>query len=102
MSRLGDPRIPIRTTTSNRWQAGGGLWYAGPETTKPSGQRLGEGLSNTVVSDAVNQLAVACPVYVTVDEDGCKTAGLEAEIEVVGVVEPLGDAFRTDQPRTTI
>ncbi|ERG88721.1 MAG: hypothetical protein J07HX5_00867 [halophilic archaeon J07HX5] len=55
-----------------------------------------------MVSDVVNQLAVACPVCVTVHEDGSKTTGLEAEIEVVGVVEPLGDAFRTDQPRTTI
>ena len=40
-------------------------------------------------------------MYVMMYEDGDKTAGLEAEIEIVGVVELLADALRTDQPRAT-
>ncbi len=80
---------------------GGGLWYDGPETTKPSEQRLREAVDDTAVGDAVDQLVVACPMCVTMYEDGRKTAGLEAEIEIVGVVELLADALRTDQPRAT-
>ncbi|MFC7249026.1 (Fe-S)-binding protein [Halomicroarcula sp. GCM10025324] len=70
---------------------GGGLWMDLEEDTKPSEERLREALEDT---DApVERFVVACPMCMTMYEDGRKTGGFEDDLEVVGLTELLAEAL---------
>ncbi|WP_276273236.1 (Fe-S)-binding protein [Haloarcula litorea] len=75
---------------------GGGLWMDFDEEPKPSEERLREALEDTDAGDAVEKFVVACPMCMTMYEDGRKTGGYEDEIEVVDVAELLVEAV-TDE-----
>ncbi|RRJ30358.1 heterodisulfide reductase-related iron-sulfur binding cluster [Halocatena pleomorpha] len=75
---------------------GGGLWMDLEEETKPSEERLREALEDTDAGSAVEKFVVACPMCMTMYEDGRKTGGFEAEIEIVGLSELLAEAVTTD------
>jgi Fe-S oxidoreductase len=69
---------------------GGGLWMDFEEDTKPSEERLREALEDT---DApVEAFVVACPMCMTMYEDGRKTGGYEDDLEIVGLTELLAEA----------
>jgi len=70
---------------------GGGLWMDLEEESKPSEERLREALEDTP-SDAVDRFVVACPMCVTMYEDGRKTGGYEDDIEIVDLTELLVEA----------
>ncbi|MDT3433914.1 (Fe-S)-binding protein [Haloarcula sp. 1CSR25-25] len=74
---------------------GGGLWMDLEEETKPSEERLREALEDTEAGAAVEKFVVACPMCMTMYEDGRKTGGYEDDIEVVGVTELLAEAVET-------
>jgi len=71
---------------------GGGLWMEFDETTKPSEERLTEALEETDAGSQVEQFVVACPMCLTMYEDGRKTGGFEDRIEIVGLTELLAEA----------
>jgi Fe-S oxidoreductase/nitrate reductase gamma subunit len=71
---------------------GGGLWMEFDEEPKPSEERLREALEDTSAGDAVEKFVVACPMCMTMYEDGRKTGGYEAQLEVVDVAELLVEA----------
>ncbi len=71
---------------------GGGLWMEFDEEPKPSEERLREALEDTSAGDAVEKFVVACPMCMTMYEDGRKTGGYEAKLEVVDVAELLVEA----------
>ncbi|WP_252698061.1 (Fe-S)-binding protein [Natronosalvus vescus] len=75
---------------------GGGLWMDFEEEPKPSEERLREALEDTDAGAAVEKFVVACPMCMTMYEDGRKTGDFEDEIEIVDVaeliVEALGEA----------
>jgi len=71
---------------------GGGLWLDFADEPKPSEERLREALEDTTASDAVEKFVVACPMCLTMYEDGRKTGGYEDDIEVVDVAELLVEA----------
>jgi len=75
---------------------GGGLWMEVEEETKPSEERLREALEDTDAGDAVEKFVVACPMCMTMYEDGRKTGGFEDEIEVVDVAELIVEALDVD------
>jgi Fe-S oxidoreductase/nitrate reductase gamma subunit len=70
---------------------GGGLWMDLEEEKKPSEERLREALEDTN-SDEVDRFVVACPMCVTMYEDGRKTGGYEDDIEIVDLTELLVEA----------
>ncbi|NHN43590.1 (Fe-S)-binding protein [Halorubellus sp. JP-L1] len=72
---------------------GGGLWMELEEETKPSEERLREALNDTEAGAAVEKFVVACPMCMTMYEDGRKTGGFEDEIEVVDVAELIVEAL---------
>jgi len=72
---------------------GGGLWMDFDEDPKPSEERLREALEDTDAGDAVEKFVVACPMCMTMYEDGRKTGGFEDEIEVVGITELLAESL---------
>jgi Fe-S oxidoreductase len=72
---------------------GGGLWLDHDEEEKPSEERLREALEDTAAGDAVEKFVVACPMCMTMYEDGRKTGGYEDDIEVVGTTELLAEAL---------
>ena len=72
---------------------GGGLWMDFDEDPKPSEERLREALEDTDAGAAVEKFVVACPMCMTMYEDGRKTGGFEDEIEVVDVAELLIEAI---------
>jgi len=72
---------------------GGGLWMEFDEDPKPSEERLREALEDTEAGRAVEKFVVACPMCMTMYEDGRKTGGFEDDIEVVGVSELLAEAL---------
>ena len=74
---------------------GGGLWMDLEEEIKPSEERLREALEDTDAGSAVEKFVVACPMCMTMYEDGRKTGGFEDEIEVVDVAELLIEALET-------
>ncbi|PSP86141.1 Fe-S oxidoreductase [Halobacteriales archaeon QS_1_68_17] len=74
---------------------GGGLWMDIEEETKPSEERMREALEDTDAGDAVEKFVVACPMCMTMYEDGRKTGGYEDDIEVVDVAELLVEAVET-------
>ncbi|MFC7132273.1 MULTISPECIES: (Fe-S)-binding protein [Salinibaculum] len=71
---------------------GGGLWMDFEEDHKPSEERLREAVEDTGASD-VEQFVVACPMCVTMFEDGRKTGGYEDDLEIVDLTELLVDAI---------
>ncbi|MFT4882208.1 MAG: Fe-S oxidoreductase/nitrate reductase gamma subunit [Salinirussus sp.] len=72
---------------------GGGLWLDHEEEEKPSEERLREALEDTDAGDAVEKFVVACPMCMTMYEDGRKTGGYEDDIEIVGTTELLAEAL---------
>jgi Fe-S oxidoreductase/nitrate reductase gamma subunit len=72
---------------------GGGLWIEVEEETKPSEERLREALEDTDAGAAVEKFVVACPMCMTMYEDGRKTGGFEDDIEVVDVAELIVEAI---------
>ncbi|MEF8915692.1 heterodisulfide reductase-related iron-sulfur binding cluster, partial [Natronomonas sp.] len=71
---------------------GGGLWMDLEEETKPSEERLREALEDTEAGQAVEKFVVACPMCMTMYEDGRKTGGFEDDIEIVDVAELIVEA----------
>ncbi|WP_336336318.1 (Fe-S)-binding protein [Haloarcula brevis] len=71
---------------------GGGLWMDFEEETKPSEERLREAIEDTEAGDAVEKFVVACPMCMTMYEDGRKTGGYEDDLDIVGVTELLAEA----------
>jgi len=69
---------------------GGGLWMDHDEETKPSEERMREALEDT--DGDVEKFVVACPMCMTMYEDGRKTGGYEDDIEIVDVAELLVEA----------
>jgi Fe-S oxidoreductase len=63
------------------------------EEEKPSEERLREALEDTDAGSAVEKFVVACPMCMTMYEDGRKTGGFEASIEIVDVAELLVEAL---------
>ena len=72
---------------------GGGLWMDFEEDPKPSEERLREALEDTAAGAAVEKFVVACPMCMTMYEDGRKTGGFEDEIEIVDVAELIVEAI---------
>jgi Fe-S oxidoreductase/nitrate reductase gamma subunit len=72
---------------------GGGLWMDFDEDPKPSEERLREALNDTDAGSRVEKFVVACPMCMTMYEDGRKTGGYEDDIEVVDVSELLVEAI---------
>ncbi|EMA43878.1 heterodisulfide reductase-related iron-sulfur binding cluster [Halococcus saccharolyticus] len=72
---------------------GGGLWMDFDEEPKPSEERLREALEDTDAGAAVEKFVVACPMCMTMYEDGRKTGSFEDEIEIVGLSELLAEAI---------
>ena len=75
---------------------GGGLWMEMEETEKPSEERLREALEDTDAGAAIEKFVVACPMCMTMYEDGRKTGGFENDIEIVDVAELLVEALETN------
>ncbi|MFD1586100.1 heterodisulfide reductase-related iron-sulfur binding cluster [Halorientalis brevis] len=74
---------------------GGGLWMELDEEQKPSEDRLREALEDTDAGNAVEKFVVACPMCMTMYEDGRKTGGFEDDIEIVDVAELLVEAVES-------
>ncbi|WP_197052379.1 (Fe-S)-binding protein [Halobellus rufus] len=72
---------------------GGGLWMDIDEESKPSEERMREALEDTDAGSAVEKFVVACPMCMTMYEDGMKTGGYEDDIEIVDVAELLVEAI---------
>ena len=72
---------------------GGGLWMDFEEEPKPSEERLREALEDTDAGSAVEKFVVACPMCMTMYEDGRKTGDFEDEIEIVDVAELIVEAI---------
>jgi Fe-S oxidoreductase len=70
---------------------GGGLWIEVEEDGKPSEERLREAVADT--EGPVEQFVVACPMCVTMFEDGRKTGGFEDDLAVVDLTELLVEAI---------
>jgi len=72
---------------------GGGLWMEFDEEPKPSEERLREAVEDTTAGGAVEKFVVACPMCMTMYEDGRKTGGYEDDLEIVDVAELLVEAL---------
>ncbi|MFC4439881.1 MULTISPECIES: 4Fe-4S dicluster domain-containing protein [Natrialbaceae] len=72
---------------------GGGLWMEFDEEPKPSEERIREALEDTDAGSGVEKFVVACPMCMTMYEDGRKTGGYEDDIEVVDVAELIVEAI---------
>ena len=58
-----------------------------------SSDLLREALEDTDAGAAVEKFVVACPMCMTMYEDGRKTGGFEEDIEIVDVAELLCEAL---------
>ncbi|WP_227353175.1 heterodisulfide reductase-related iron-sulfur binding cluster [Haladaptatus salinisoli] len=76
---------------------GGGLWMDFDENPKPSEERLREALEDTDAASAVEKFVVACPMCMTMYEDGRKTGDYEDDIEIVDVAELVVEALGVDE-----
>ena len=76
---------------------GGGLWMEFNEEPKPSEERLREALEDTEAGSEVEKFVVACPMCMTMYEDGRKTGDYEEEIEIVDVAELLIEAIEAKE-----
>ena len=70
---------------------GGGLWMDNEEETKPSEERLREAVEDT--GESVERFVVACPMCITMFEDGRKTGGFEDDVDIVDLTELLVEAI---------
>ncbi|QLD88987.1 4Fe-4S dicluster domain-containing protein [Natronomonas salina] len=75
---------------------GGGLWMDFDEESKPSEERLREALNDTEAGSSVEKFVVACPMCMTMYEDGRKTGGYEDDIEIVDVAELIVEALEAN------
>lgn len=75
---------------------GGGLWMDFDEEPKPSEERLREALEDTDAGSEIEKFVVACPMCMTMYEDGRKTGDFEDRIEIVGLSELLAEALEAD------
>ncbi|MFQ3319415.1 MAG: Fe-S oxidoreductase/nitrate reductase gamma subunit [Natronomonas sp.] len=75
---------------------GGGLWMDIEEETKPSEERLREALEDTDAGSAIEKFVVACPMCMTMYEDGRKTGGFEENIEIVDIAELIVEALEAN------
>ncbi len=102
------PRELIRATGSDLYEmprnrddsfccggGGGGLWMDFEEEPKPSEERIREALEDTEPGDEIEKFVVACPMCMTMYEDGRKTGDFEDDIEIVDVAELLVEAVET-------
>lgn len=76
---------------------GGGLWMDFEEEPKPSEERLREALEDTAAGSAVEKFVVACPMCMTMYEDGRKTGDFEDEIEIVDIAELIVEAIGQEE-----
>ncbi|MFC4540745.1 (Fe-S)-binding protein [Halosolutus amylolyticus] len=76
---------------------GGGLWMDFEEEPKPSEERIREALEDTDAGAGVEKFVVACPMCMTMYEDGRKTGGYEDEIEIVDVAELIVEAIGAEE-----
>ncbi|WP_440006876.1 heterodisulfide reductase-related iron-sulfur binding cluster [Halomicrococcus sp. SG-WS-1] len=76
---------------------GGGLWMDFDEDPKPSEERIREALEDTDAGPGVDKFVVACPMCMTMYEDGRKTGGYEDDIEIVDVAELVVDALGAEE-----
>ncbi len=76
---------------------GGGLWLDFEEEPKPSEERIREALEDTDAGAGVEKFVVACPMCMTMYEDGRKTGGFEEEIEIVDVAELIVEAIGAEE-----
>lgn len=76
---------------------GGGLWMDFEEEPKPSEERIREALEDTDAGPDVEKFVVACPMCMTMYEDGRKTGGYEDEIEIVDVAELIVEAIGKEE-----
>jgi Fe-S oxidoreductase len=74
---------------------GGGLWMDYDEEPKPSEERLREALEDTDAGEAIEKFVVACPMCMTMYEDGRKTGDFEDDIEIVGITELLAESLES-------
>ncbi|OIB55321.1 4Fe-4S dicluster domain-containing protein [Natrialba sp. SSL1] len=72
---------------------GGGLWMDFEEEPKPSEERIREALEDTDAGAGVEKFVVACPMCMTMYEDGRKTGGYEDDIEIVDIAELVVEAI---------
>ena len=72
---------------------GGGLWMDFDEEPKPSEERLREALEDTHAGSTIEKFVVACPMCMTMYEDGRKTGDYEDDIQIVGITELIADAI---------
>jgi len=72
---------------------GGGLWLENEQDEKPNEERLREALEDTDAGAAIEKLVVACPMCMTMYEDGRKTGGYEDDIDIVDIAELLIEAI---------
>jgi Fe-S oxidoreductase/nitrate reductase gamma subunit len=79
---------------------GGGLWLDHDEDVKPSEERLREAIEDTEPAPgaSVEKFVVACPMCATMYEDGRKTGGFEADLDVVDVSELVVAALEAADP----
>ncbi|TYL39659.1 Fe-S oxidoreductase [Natronococcus pandeyae] len=76
---------------------GGGLWMDFEEEPKPSEERIREALEDTDAGSGVEKFVVACPMCMTMYEDGRKTGGYEDEIEIVDIAELIVEAIGAEK-----
>ncbi|GAB7019024.1 heterodisulfide reductase-related iron-sulfur binding cluster [Halostagnicola bangensis] len=76
---------------------GGGLWMDFEEEPKPSEERIREALEDTDAGSGVEKFVVACPMCMTMYEDGRKTGGFEDDIEVVDIAELIVEAIGKEE-----
>ncbi|MDF9747359.1 (Fe-S)-binding protein [Natrinema salsiterrestre] len=82
---------------------GGGLWMDFEEEPKPSEERIREALEDTDAGSGVEKFVVACPMCMTMYEDGRKTGGYEDEIEIVDVAELIVEAIgKADEAKVEV
>ncbi|MCU4972346.1 heterodisulfide reductase-related iron-sulfur binding cluster [Halobacteria archaeon AArc-m2/3/4] len=81
---------------------GGGVWMEFDEDPKPSEERLREALEDTdTAADAtVEKFVVACPMCMTMYEDGRKTGGFEDDLEIVDIAELIVEALGKEDVAT--
>jgi Fe-S oxidoreductase len=80
---------------------GGGLWLEHEQEEKASEERLREALEDTEAGQAVEKFVVACPMCMTMYEDGRKTGDFEDDIEIVDISELLIEAIEQGGPTAT-
>ncbi len=79
---------------------GGGVWTDFDDDPKPSEERLREALEDTSAGEQIEKFVVACPMCMTMYEDGRKTGGYEDDVEVVDVAELLVEAVTSAEERS--